>query len=150
MTPETKVEPAAQTTTYRSERYNPQELEPKWQRAWADAGLYDTDLTGGKEPFYYLTMYPYPSGDLHIGHWYAFALPDAYARFKRMQGLNVLFPMGFDAFGLPAENAAVKAAREGKSVHPATLTYEWARRSTGRKRSSPATPSTTAGISFSF
>ncbi len=119
------TEPGTQTTApYRSERYNPQEIEPKWQRAWADAGLFDTDLTGDKKPFYYLTMYPYPSGDLHIGHWYAFALPDAYARFQRMHGLNVLFPMGFDAFGLPAENAAVKAAREGKSVHPATLTYE--------------------------
>ena len=109
---------------YRSERYNPQEIEPRWQQAWADAGLYETDLTSDKEPFYYLTMYPYPSGNLHIGHWYAFALPDAYARFKRMHGLNVFFPMGFDAFGLPAENAAIKASREGKSVHPATLTYE--------------------------
>ena len=127
--PETKTSPDATATPdtatpYRSERYNPQEIEPKWQRAWADAGHFDTDLTSDKEPFYYLTMYPYPSGDLHIGHWYAFALPDAYARFQRMRGLNVLFPMGFDAFGLPAENAAVKAAREGKSVHPATLTYE--------------------------
>ncbi len=115
----------AQTTPapYRSERYNPQELEPKWQQAWADAKLYETDLSGDR-PFYYLTMYPYPSGDLHIGHWYAFAVPDAYARFKRMHGYNVFFPMGFDAFGLPAENAAVRAAREGRAVHPATLTYE--------------------------
>ena len=117
------TEPAT-PTPYRSERYNPQEIEPKWQERWADAKLYETDLESDKEPFYYLTMYPYPSGDLHIGHWYAFALPDAYARFQRMHGLNVLFPMGFDAFGLPAENAAVKAAREGRSVHPATLTYE--------------------------
>ncbi len=125
--PETKTSTDATpetVTPYRSERYNPQEIEPKWQQAWAEAGHFDTDLTSDKEPFYYLTMYPYPSGDLHIGHWYAFALPDAYARFQRMHGLNVLFPMGFDAFGLPAENAAVKAAREGKSVHPATLTYE--------------------------
>ena len=112
------------TTPYRSERYNPQEIEPKWQERWADAKMYETDLESPKEPFYYLTMYPYPSGDLHIGHWYAFALPDAYARFQRMHGLNVLFPMGFDSFGLPAENAAVKAAREGRNVHPATLTYE--------------------------
>ena len=117
------TEPAV-PTPYRSERYNPQEIEPKWQQRWADAKLYETDLESDKEPFYYLTMYPYPSGDLHIGHWYAFALPDAYARFQRMHGLNVLFPMGFDAFGLPAENAAVKAAREGRNVHPATLTYE--------------------------
>ncbi len=117
------TEPAT-PTPYRSERYNPQEIEPKWQQRWADAKMYETDLESGREPFYYLTMYPYPSGDLHIGHWYAFALPDAYARFQRMHGLNVLFPMGFDAFGLPAENAAVKAAREGRNVHPATLTYE--------------------------
>ena len=117
------TEPAT-PTPYRSERYNPQEIEPKWQQRWADAKMYETDLASDKEPFYYLTMYPYPSGDLHIGHWYAFALPDAYARFQRMHGLNVLFPMGFDAFGLPAENAAVKAAREGRNVHPATLTYE--------------------------
>ena len=117
------TEPAT-PTPYRSERYNPQEIEPKWQQRWADTKMYETDLESPKEPFYYLTMYPYPSGDLHIGHWYAFALPDAYARFQRMHGLNVLFPMGFDAFGLPAENAAVKAAREGRNVHPATLTYE--------------------------
>ena len=114
----------ATPTLYRSERYNPQEIEPKWQQIWADAKLYETDLESAKEPFYFLTMYPYPSGDLHVGHWYAFAVPDAYARFKRMHGLNVFFPMGIDAFGLPAENAAIKAAREGKNVHPATLTYE--------------------------
>ncbi len=117
------TEPAT-PTPYRSERYNPQEIEPKWQQLWADAKMYEADLDSAKEPFYYLTMYPYPSGDLHVGHWYAFAVPDAYARFKRMHGLNVFFPMGFDAFGLPAENAAIKAAREGKIVHPATLTYE--------------------------
>ena len=109
---------------YKSEKYNPHEIEPKWQRRWEEAGVYEVDLHADKDKFYYLTMYPYPSGDLHVGHWYAFAVPDAYARFQRMQGKNVLFPMGFDAFGLPAENAAIKAAREGKEVHPARLTYE--------------------------
>ena len=109
---------------YKSEKYNPHEIEPEWQRRWEEAGAYAVDLHADKDRFYYLTMYPYPSGDLHVGHWYAFAVPDAYARFQRMQGKNVLFPMGFDAFGLPAENAAIKAAREGKEVHPARLTYE--------------------------
>ena len=109
---------------YKSEKYNPHEIEPKWQRRWEEAGAYEVDLHADKDKFYYLTMYPYPSGDLHVGHWYAFAVPDAYARFQRMRGKNVLFPMGFDAFGLPAENAAIKAAREGKEVHPARLTYE--------------------------
>ena len=109
---------------YKSEKYNPHEIEPKWQQRWEEAGTYEVDLHADQDKFYYLTMYPYPSGDLHVGHWYAFAVPDAYARFQRMRGKNVLFPMGFDAFGLPAENAAIKAAREGKEVHPARLTYE--------------------------
>ena len=109
---------------YKSERYNPSELEPEWQKKWAESGLYKTDLHDTSKPkYYHLTMYPYPSGDLHVGHWYAFAVPDAFARFQRMRGYNVFYPMGFDAFGLPAENAAIKAANEGRSVHPAALTY---------------------------
>ncbi len=111
---------------YQTERYNPQELEPAWQRRWREAGLYEVDLhDAGRPKYYFLTMYPYPSGDLHVGHWYAEAPADAAARYRRMRGYNVLFPMGFDAFGLPAENAAIKAAKEGREgVHPATLTYE--------------------------
>ena len=109
---------------YKSERYNPSELEPEWQKKWAESGLYETNLHDTSKPkYYHLTMYPYPSGDLHVGHWYAFAVPDAFARFQRMRGYNVFYPMGFDAFGLPAENAAIKAANEGRSVHPAALTY---------------------------
>ena len=69
--------------------------------------------------WYSLTMYPYPSGILHVGHWYAFAVPDVFARFQRMRGYNVLFPMGFDAFGLPAENAAIR-----NNIHPATWTVD--------------------------
>jgi len=109
----------------RPERYDPQAIEPRWRRAWAEQGLHRVDLHDASRPkYYFLTMYPYPSGDLHVGHWYAEAPADAAARYRRMRGYNVLFPMGFDAFGLPAENAAVRAAREGQSVHPATLTYE--------------------------
>jgi leucyl-tRNA synthetase len=110
---------------YRSDKYNPAELEPAWQRRWREQGLYEADLNDTTKPkYYFLTMYPYPSGDLHIGHWFAFAPADAAARYRRMQGYNVFFPIGFDAFGLPAENAAVKAAKQGKNVHPATLTYQ--------------------------
>ncbi len=90
-------------------------IEKKAQEKWASLGLYQADFTDThKEPHYILTEFPYPSGDLHIGHWYAFALTDIYARLKRMQGDNVLFPIGFDAFGLPAENAALKHGLDPK------------------------------------
>ncbi len=99
-------------------RYEPTLIEPAWQRRWADAQLYRTDLGDTtRRRFYLLTMYPYPSGDLHIGHWYICTPTDAIARFHRMNGDNVFFPIGFDAFGLPAENAAIKSG-----VHPAQWT----------------------------
>ncbi len=98
--------------------YRPEEIEPKWQKRWEADGLYHADIDQDKPKFYALTMLPYPSGDLHIGHWYAMAPSDARARFKRMQGFNVMFPMGFDAFGLPAENAAIQRA-----IHPQKWTY---------------------------
>ena len=79
-------------------------------------GLYHADIDPSKPKHYALTMLPYPSGDLHIGHWYAMTPSDARARFMRMQGYNVLFPMGFDAFGLPAENAAIKRKHPPKEV----------------------------------
>ncbi len=105
-----------------STRYSPQEIEPKWQQRWEASGINRTrELTGAENAqrpkWYFLTMLPYPSGDLHIGHWFAMAPSDAAARFKRMQGYNVFFPMGFDAFGLPAENAAIK-----RGIHPAAWT----------------------------
>jgi leucyl-tRNA synthetase len=93
--------------------YKPENIEPKWQKKWADDGLYHADIDPDRPKFYALTMLPYPSGDLHIGHWYAMCPSDARARFKRMQGYNVMFPMGFDAFGLPAENAAIQ-----RRIHP--------------------------------
>jgi leucyl-tRNA synthetase len=93
----------------RIDRYEPTAIEPRWQARWADLGLYDTNLADATKPKYYLlTMYPYTSGNIHIGHWYAKTPTDAIARFHRMQGENVFFPIGFDSFGLPAENAAIK------------------------------------------
>lgn len=91
------------------ERFDHVAIEKSAQEKWEVLDIYTTDLTNTeKEPYYLLFEFPYPSGDLHIGHWFAFALTDIFARFKRMQGKNVLFPMGFDSFGLPAENAAIK------------------------------------------
>ena len=93
----------------RTERYDPTTIEPRWQARWAELGLYRTDLYDTeRRKFYLLTMYPYPSGDIHIGHWYIITPTDAIARFHRMHGENVFLPIGFDAFGLPAENAAIK------------------------------------------
>jgi leucyl-tRNA synthetase len=93
----------------RVERYDPTTIEPRWQQRWDKLGLYRTDLNDTARPkFYLLTMYPYPSGDIHIGHWYIKTPTDAIARFHRMHGENVFLPIGFDAFGLPAENAAIK------------------------------------------
>ena len=100
------------------DKYTPQEIEPKWQAQWAEDKLYRSLIDGSRPKHYALTMLPYPSGELHIGHWYAMAPSDARARYMRMRGYNVLFPMGFDAFGLPAENAAIR-----NRVHPKKWTY---------------------------
>jgi leucyl-tRNA synthetase len=100
-----------------ADKYIPQEIESRWQARWASDSLYQATIDPDQPKHYALTMLPYPSGDLHIGHWYAMAPSDARARFMRMRGYNVLFPMGFDAFGLPAENAAIE-----RGVHPHTWT----------------------------
>jgi len=100
-----------------ADKYIPQEIEPRWQARWAAEGLYRSVVDPDRPKYYALTMLPYPSGDLHIGHWYAMAPSDARARFMRMRGYNVLFPIGFDAFGLPAENAAID-----RGIHPHTWT----------------------------
>jgi leucyl-tRNA synthetase len=99
-----------------SEAYDANRVERKWQVRWEADELYRARHRPGQTKFYFLTMYPYPSGDLHLGHWYAMTPSDAKARFLRMRGYNVLFPIGFDAFGLPAENAAIN-----HGIHPYKL-----------------------------
>src|SRR6266568_4589092 len=95
-------------------KYNPKEIEPKWHKKWSQESLYKFKLDSKLKKYYILVELPYPSGDLHLGHWLAFVPPDVHARHKKMQGYNVFFPNGFDAFGLPAENAAIKRGLDPK------------------------------------
>jgi leucyl-tRNA synthetase len=96
-------------------KYNPKEIEKKWQTQWEAQGLYHAPDDSPKPRFYNLVMLPYPSGDLHIGHWYNYTGTDTYGRYMRMQGYNVMQPMGFDAFGLPAENAAIQRGIQART-----------------------------------
>jgi len=100
--------------------YNAKNTEKKWQAEWEEAQLFQFDIKKASDPFYCLVMFPYPSGaQLHVGHWYQYSIPDSYVRFLRMRGRDVFHPMGFDAFGLPAENFAIKSG-----ISPAQSTQE--------------------------
>ena len=102
-----------------NERYSAQDIEKKWQKNWAESNAFKTELNRQRPEYYVLEMFPYPSGNLHMGHVRNYSIGDVIARFKTMQGYNVLHPMGWDSFGMPAENAAIK-----HGVHPAEWTWE--------------------------
>jgi leucyl-tRNA synthetase len=107
--------------------YDPQQIETKWQKRWADSKLFETEAEPGRPKYYVLEMLPYPSGDIHMGHVRNYSIGDALARYMGMKGLNILHPIGWDAFGLPAENAAIKHQR-----HPSEFTFSYIDRMRGQ------------------
>ena len=121
------------------EKYVAQDIEKKWQKYWEESGVFKTEYDPSKEKYYVLEMFPYPSGNLHMGHVRNYSIGDVVARFKKMRGFNVLHPMGWDAFGMPAENAAIKngvspkdwtldnIANMTRQQKELGLSYDWSR-----------------------
>jgi leucyl-tRNA synthetase len=107
--------------------YDPQQIEAKWQKRWAEAKIFEAEADPSRKKYYVLEMLPYPSGDIHMGHVRNYAIGDALARYMWMKGYNVIHPIGWDAFGLPAENAAIKQQR-----HPSEFTYSYIDRMRGQ------------------
>jgi len=131
-----------------SERYDPSEIEPRWQALWERERTWEVTNEPEGDKYYVLEMLPYPSGEPHMGHLKVYSIGDAVAHYRRRTGHHVLHPMGYDAFGLPAENHAIKTGEHPRISTDRSIAAG-ASRSTGRASSAPTSRATTAGPSGS-